>query len=457
MGDRYASFAHSGPGRALVRRFGLPEPPRLHRYTPGDPLLSGPALISTATGGRVTSMISQVLSAAGVERVAPAAPVPAQANGGRPDRPRLHAALIFDATGVTDVESLRGLHDFFRTHLSSLYPNGRVLVLGLPPAAADGIGAAAAQEALTGFTRSLAKELGRGSTAHLVQVTPGAEENLAGTLRFLLSSRSAYLSGQVLHLQPAQVTTPADWHRPLAGKVALVTGAAGGIGAATAEVLARDGAELVCADQPGHGDSLAAVANRVGGTALQLDLADPAAAQRINEHLAGQYGQVDIVVHNAGITRDRQLATLSGTDWQAVLELDLAAVVRITEGLLDDGLVPEQGRIVMVSSLAGLAGKAGQTHYAAAKAGLIGLARAWAPALQPREVTANAVVPGFIDTPLTAQLPKVPREFGRRMNSLSQAGRPGDVAEAIAWLASPGSAGVTGQVVRVCGQSIIGA
>jgi 3-oxoacyl-[acyl-carrier protein] reductase len=458
MGDRYASFAHSGLGRTLVRRLGLPDPPRLNRYQPGDPLVSGPVLLGSAPGGRVGEVVGKLLSAAGVELVEPDNR-PAPGSAGSAGRPPLHAALVFDATGITDSVGLRALYDFFHPYLRTLYPSGRVLVLGAPPESmVDRVAAATAQRALEGFVRSLAKELRLGATGQLVQVAPGAERNLESTLRFLLSARSAYVSGQVVRVAGAPAApAPADWDRPLANRTALVTGAARGIGAATARVLARDGAHVVCLDLPGAGDALAQVANEVGGAALQLDLTTPDAPRRLVEHLEGRYGRLDILVHNAGITRDRTLAKLDTSGWDAVLGLNLSAIERTTEALLGTDLIPEGGRLVGVSSVTGIAGNRGQTNYATAKAGVIGLMQALAPELERRGITANAVAPGFIETPMTDRMPKVPREVARRMNSLAQAGLPVDVAETISWLASPGSAGVTGEVVRVCGQSIVGA
>lgn len=450
MADRYASFAHSGPGRAVIRRLGLPDPPTLHRYRPGDPLVTGPVLVGGAPGGRVADGVGKLLATAGVELAEPG-PRPHQ------DRPPLYAGLVFDATGIAEPAGLRGLYDFFHPYLRRLYPGGRVLLFGGPPDAAAGMGGAAAQRALAGFIRSLAKELRGGATGQLVQVAPRAESNLESTLRFLLSPRSAYVTGQVVPVGPAPVVSPADWDRPLAGKVALVTGAAGGIGAATAEVLARDGAQLVCLDLAAAGDALAAVANRVGGTALQLDLTAADAPRRLAEHLEGRFGRLDILAHVAGITRDRTLARMDPDGWDAVLDLNLAAVATATDALLAADLIPEGGRLIGVSSISGIAGNRGQTNYATSKAGLIGLMQALAGQLGRQGITANTVAPGFIETRMTARMPRLPREVARRMNTLAQGGQPVDVAEAIAWLASPGSGGVTGQVLRVCGQSLVGA
>jgi 3-oxoacyl-[acyl-carrier protein] reductase len=328
-------------------------------------------------------------------------------------------------------------------------------VLGTAPEDCANPREATAQRALEGFVRSVAKEFGRGSTAQLVYVAPGAEDAIESTLRFLLSPKSAYVSGQVIHVGPAAVTTPASWVRPLEGKVALVTGAARGIGEAIAHVLARDGAHVICLDVPAAGEPLSAVANDVRGTALQLDLTADDAPQRLADHVKERHGRVDIVVHNAGITRDKTIARMSEDRWDSVLDINLSSQERVNEALAD--LLPAGGRIVAVSSVSGIAGNRGQTNYGTSKAGVIGLVRSNAPVLAASGVTVNAVAPGFIETRMTAAMPMMIREAGRRMNSMSQGGQPVDVAETIAWLASPGSAGVTGNVVRVCGQSLLGA
>lgn len=449
MGDRYASFARSGPGRVLVKRLGLPNPPQLRRHHPGDPLVLAPVLLGGAAGGRLVEPIRATLSAAGVE-LRESAP----ADGAR-SAP--HAALIFDASGITDSTGLRALYDFFHPVARALIPCGRVIVLGTPPEACATPREATAQRALEGFTRSVGKEFGRGITAQLVYVAPGAEHAMESTLRFLLSARSAYVSGQVIRIGPAEVGPPRDWDRPLAEKVALVTGAARGIGAAIARVLARDGAYVVALDVPAAGDALARVANEVGGEAVQLDLTAPDAPTRLADHLAERHGRVDVVVHNAGITRDKTLARMDADWWDAVLDVNLSAQERVNDVLLDRELVPAGGRLVGVASIAGIAGNRGQTNYATSKAGVIGLVQSMAPVLAKRGVTINAVAPGFIETSMTAAMPMMLREAGRRMNSMVQGGLPVDVAETVAWLASPASAGITGNVIRVCGQSLLGA
>jgi 3-oxoacyl-[acyl-carrier protein] reductase len=314
------------------------------------------------------------------------------------------------------------LQRFFHPTVRRVLPSGRVIVLG-------GLADAVAQRALEGFTRSLGKEIGRGATVQLVRVAPGAEDQLESTLRFLLSPRSAYVSGQVITITPSE-RHPED---SLAGTLALVTGAARGIGAAIADVLERDGAEVVRLD--------------VSGADIELDITAPDAPETLARRF--QDG-LDVIVHNAGVTKDRTLAKMPEERWQSLMEVNLLAPERITEALR----LNDDGRIVCVSSLSAIAGNAGQTNYATSKAGLLDLV---SDLELERGITINAVAPGFIETQMTAAMPIGVREAGRRMNSLRQGGLPVDVAETIAWFASPASAGVNGNVVRVCGQSLLGA
>jgi 3-oxoacyl-[acyl-carrier protein] reductase len=411
MADRYQQFADSPPGRFMVRRLGLPQPAELRR---GAELFDGPVLVGGA--GSVRDVITRI---------------------GLPLRQSdQYAGLIFDATRITATRDLRDVYDFFQPAVRDLAPCGRAIVVG----SGEGV----AQRALEGFVRSLAKEVRHGATAQLVYATLGAD--LESTLRFLLSGRSAYVSGQVIRVGDAVKTAPADWARPLAGQTAAVTGASRGIGAAIAEVLARDGADVVLVDVPAQGEDLAAAANRIGGSALQLDITSDRAPGVLAERGA------DIVVHNAGITRDKTLARMSEDQWDSVLAVNLESIERINEAIRDS-----VSRIVCVSSVSGIAGNRGQTNYATSKAGVIGIVEALAGDVAKRQATINAVAPGFIETQMTAAMPMGTREAGRRMNSLAQGGLPVDVAETVAWFASPGSAGVNGNVVRVCGQSLIGA
>ncbi|POX62076.1 3-oxoacyl-ACP reductase [Streptomyces sp. Ru62] len=433
MADRYLSLTGTAPGRFLTRRLGLPQPAELIRWSSGRPALPGPLLHLTA--GKSALDLTPVLGRTGL------------ALGDREP-----AAVVLDATGVGDVDTLAEVHTALHPVVRSVAPSGRVLVLGAPLDPADHH-RSAAQQALEGFTRSLGKEIGRGRTVNLVRLTDaGAAES---TLRFLLSPRSAYVSGQVIEVGGGEVAAPADWERPLDGRTALVTGGARGIGESVAGTLARDGARVVVLDVPAAEADARRVAERLGGTALALDITAADAGERIADALPDG---LDVLVHNAGITRDRRLANMPADRWQAVLEVNLGSVLRTTDALLARGALRTGGRIVATASIAGLAGNAGQTNYAASKAGIIGLVRSLAPrALAEHGVTVNAVAPGFIETRMTAAIPLFIREAGRRMNSLAQGGQPVDVAETTAWLAHPASGAVNGQVVRVCGQSLLGA
>ncbi|POX37103.1 3-oxoacyl-ACP reductase [Streptomyces sp. Ru73] len=441
MPDRYLRFTQSGPGRFVTRRLGLPQPAPLHRWSAERPELDGPLLHVTA--GKSTVEPTAVLARAGL-------PV----HTSRQDGAR-YAAVVVDATGAADVAALREVYDGLHPVMRSLTDDARLVVLGSAPDPADHH-QAAAQQALEGFVRSLGKEAGRGRTAQLLRLAPGSADAAESTLRFLLSPRSAYVSGQVIGVEAAEVTAPEDRDRPLAGRTALVTGAARGIGEAVATTLARYGAHVVCLDVPQAEADVRAVAGRLGGQALTLDITAADAGERIAAALPDG---LDVLVHNAGITRDRRLANMKADRWDAVLDVNLAAVLRTTDQLLAAGTLRRgTGRIVATASIAGIAGNTGQTNYAASKAGIIGLVRSLAPrAAAEHGVTVNAVAPGFIETKMTAAVPLFIREVGRRMNSLGQGGLPVDVAETIAWLADPASGGVNGQVVRVCGQSLLGA
>jgi 3-oxoacyl-[acyl-carrier protein] reductase len=468
MADRYQTFANSPPGRFVTKRLGMPAPAPLRRYEPDEPVLHGPALLGAAPGGRLAPIAADVLRAvdahvylAGTEHLREAAEhsgIQTAAWGSEDGGEQRFAALVFDASGIEDSDGLRAAYDFFHPVIRRIQSSGRLLVLATPPEMSDNPRQAVAQRALEGFVRSLGKEVGnKGATANLIYVAPGAEGGCESTVRFFLSAKSAYVSGQEVRIGAGEAPAPEDWERPLEGRVAVVTGASRGIGEGIAEVLARDGAHVVCLDVPAQGEALTAVANRVEGSAFQLDISADDAPQRLGEHLKERHDGVDVVVHNAGVTRDKTLGRMDEDMWDMVLAINLTSQVRINERLLEAELLPPGGRIVGVSSVSGIAGNRGQANYATSKAGVIGQVDALAPVLAPRKATINAVAPGFVETQMTAAMPVGAREAGRRMNSLSQGGLPVDVAETVSWLAGPGSGGVNGNVVRVCGQSLLGA
>ncbi|WP_148612970.1 3-oxoacyl-ACP reductase [Nocardioides rubriscoriae] len=452
MSDKYQGFTSTPVGKILVKNLGLPNPTPLERWTEGAPLVDGTVLVGGR--GRFVESLPGLLDTLGIASTAI-----------KPDEGRLKG-LVFDATGLTTAAELVALRDFFTPVLRSLEACARVVVIGTPPEQVKG-SERVAQRALEGFTRSLGKEIGKGSTVQLVYVADGAEAAATSTLAFLLSPKSAYVSGQVVRIGAhaakgatgAEVGQVADPAQPLAGKVALVTGASRGIGEQIARVLHRDGATVLGVDVPQAASELQALMKELDGDWLTLDITGKDAPQRIAHHLKTQHGGVDVVVHNAGITRDKKLANMDEARWESVIAVNLTAPELITRELLDQGLVHDHGSIIGVASIAGIAGNVGQTNYAASKAGVIGFVDSLADELGEagNGITINAVAPGFIITQMTAAVPFATREVGQRLNAMAQGGLPVDVAETIAWYAHPGSSLVNGNVVRVCGQMMLGA
>jgi 3-oxoacyl-[acyl-carrier protein] reductase len=444
MSDLMITLSEHPTTRRLSELVGLslPQPLRRDRGPWREAELSG-LRIAVGGGAPLRGLVRAALLAAGAELVDAG---PDGVDG-----------LVFDASELAAPDDLGALFEFFHPALSHLRRNGRVVVLARR-ATAPRAAAAAAQAALDGFVRSVAKEIGRkGSTANLVWVAEGADARVVPPLRFLLSRRSAFVSAQPLWVGAAvREAARVPLEAPLRGRVALVTGAANGIGAATAAALAREGARVLCVDRPAEAKALAALAARLGNGAAEVaaDLADDGAAA-VLAAAADAAGGVDVVVHNAGITRDRTLARMSPEQWDAVIGVNLGAVARIHEALLPR--LHDEGRVVCLASVAGIGGNPGQTAYAASKAGLLGWVAAEAAALAARGVAVNAVAPGFIETRMVTTMPVMVREAARRLSALNQGGRPEDVAEAITFLASPGAHGLTGRHLRVCGGALIGA
>jgi 3-oxoacyl-[acyl-carrier protein] reductase len=444
MADRWLNLSRNRAARKLGGMVGIPTPQVLERAD--GPLLERPlegvtvsVSVSPKGAGPVCTKTLQGMGAECLESL----PAEEEEIGG----------LVFDATEISDVSGLKALYEFFHPRVRSLRRCSRVVVLGTDWVPQAGVSMSAVRHALIGFTKSLAKELGRkGGTANLILVSPDAPEGLAAPLRYFMSNRSAFVSGQLLTVTAANDT--GSWTQPLAGKTALVTGAVRGIGRATAGRLAEEGARVLLLDLPQDEEALKELAEELGGVAVPLDITGEEAVDTLLE-VSG--GTIDIVVHNAGITRDKTLGRMPEGFWDLTLSVNLGAVISVTEELLAKEAIPDGGRVVLVSSVAGIAGNVGQTNYAASKAGIVGVTRSLASQVGEQGITVNAVAPGFIETRLTDAIPFGIREVGRRLSNLNQGGLPTDIAEAITFLASPGAGSVQGNVLRVCGGNLLGA
>jgi 3-oxoacyl-[acyl-carrier protein] reductase len=396
----------------------------------------------------------------------------------------LLGAIVCDATALTRSDDLGMLFETIKPRLKSLRPCGRILILGKAGTEFPSPEEAAISAALRGFVKSLAKEVGkRGITCNLLTV-PSQHvhcSRLAWPMVFFLSPCSAYISGQVVHIDAFHtgdsdeisrslsqadgsdlLTTGGNWAQALSGKVALVTGAAGGIGAAICRRLASEGAKVIGLDRPTDKHTLDALMKEIGGIAMAHDLGATGSIQHIVSRIETEIGSLDILVHNAGITRDKTLARMPRDYWDDVLNINLKAPMELTSALVlsDSGLIRLMGpggRIIFISSIGGIAGNMGQTNYAASKAGLIGYTEALARKVAGRDITVNAIAPGFIETTMTSKMPMAIREVARRLNALGQGGQPDDVANSVFFLAAPAAHSISGSVLRVCGLSMLGA
>jgi len=241
-------------------------------------------------------------------------------------------------------------------------------------------------------------------------------------------------------------------NKPLTGEIALVTGASRGIGAAIADLLAERGATVIgtATSESGAkaiGERMAAI----GGVGRVLDVTDSAAVDALIDDIAGEFGAVSILVNNAGITRDQLLMRMKEEDWDVILDTNLSSVFRTSKAVMKGMMKARKGRIISIASVIGLTGNPGQANYAAAKAGIIAFSKSLAKEIGSRGITVNVVAPGFIETDMTRALPEAQKNAMQTQIALGRFGAPGDIAEAVAFLASPSAAYVTGETLHVNG------
>ncbi|MEO6171319.1 MAG: 3-oxoacyl-ACP reductase FabG [Lysobacter sp.] len=241
-------------------------------------------------------------------------------------------------------------------------------------------------------------------------------------------------------------------NQSLQGEIALVTGASRGIGAAIADELAAQGATVVgTATSQSGADAIAARLSGLGGHGRVIDVADAAATVALIEAIGKDIGPISILVNNAGITRDNLLLRMKDEDWQAVIDTNLSSVYRTSKAVMRSMMKARRGRIINIASVIGVTGNAGQANYAAAKAGIIAFSKSLAKEIGSRGVTVNVVAPGFIDTDMTRGLPDESRTAMLGQIALGRFGEPADIARAVAFLAGPSAAYITGETLHVNG------
>lgn len=445
MADAYTRFVRSAPGALIAKRTGLPRPARLLRREDRPEPVLGPVVVLGDSAG--ADQVARLLLSWGTD-----------VRRRFEELPRVGSVIaVLDEVSAPD--QLGPILLPLSGAMRSLAPGARVVTISRPATGEDP-SRDAARGAVEGFVRSLAHEMRGGATANGILAADGVALDapaVIGALRFFLSARSAFVTGQFLEVTSEAGTLTEDPQQPLAGRTALVTGAARGIGAAIARTLAADGAQLVVLDVPAAGTELARLANELRAVPLQLDVTSDGAGRRLVQFLREKSLTLDVVVLNAGITRDKMFANMTPDRWDPVIAVNITSQLSLMEALLEAGdALGDQPRVVSLASTSGVAGNRGQTNYAASKAGVMAFVDALSSRLADAGGTANAVAPGFIETEMTARMPALNREIARRVNSLQQGGLPADVAEAISFLSSAEAGGIQGQTLRVCGQNIVG-
>ncbi|HRH56520.1 MAG TPA: 3-oxoacyl-ACP reductase [Chitinophagales bacterium] len=364
--------------------------------------------------------------------------------------------LLVSCVGMQTIEDLEDLYTTVKNTVSKINANGRVVIISRTDDASSL--SYAVQKSIDGFSRALSKEIGgkKGVTVNLLKISNNnvMPYEVANAAFFFLSDKSSFITGQVIELNNSFSTSFSSPAKLLQGKIAIVTGGARGIGASTAKVLHREGAKVIIVDVPFAKDDAENLAQELNGDVILEDITDAKATADIQQYILNNYKGLDILVNNAGITRDKTIAKMNIDQWRGVLNVNLKAVVNLTEIFIENGF-SKDAKVVSLSSISGISGNVGQTNYSLTKAGVIGFSQALAAT--NKNIFANAVAPGFIETKMTENLPFFIKEGGRRLSTLKQGGKPEDVAELIGFLASPLSNGINGQCVRVCGGNMIGA
>ncbi len=283
--DNYTQFVNTPIGKKIAKQLGLPSPINLTRYKEGQSFLTGPALLGVAQDGFALESIGHTLNESGAPIFVNQEDRNLGEVAGRLGKAGIEhhvwtgkgvksfKTIIFDATGISKSEDLASIYHFLKPVVRKFAKCGRLIIVGKTPENCDDPKAQTAQRALVGFTKAIGKEIKKGSTANLIYIDKGAEKNLASSIQFFASNKSTYVSGQFVKVRSTKgkaITT--DWAKPLEGKVALVTGAARGIGASIAKTLARDGAKVVCLDIPQAIEDLEKVANSINGEVLAADI-----------------------------------------------------------------------------------------------------------------------------------------------------------------------------------------
>ena len=462
MSDYLVDLGANRTARNLVRTLGLPLPLPQKLERGKGPLSARPVEGKTVWVGLVGAADATVQAALAASIPALGASVALLGPGfdpqpwneagegfGRPvDRKDLPAdddkghALVFDATGARTVADLKALYNLGHNSVRKLARCARIVVVGRPPESMGTPAEVAVQRSLTGFAKALAKELGaKGITSNVLEVAVGAEDRLGGPLAFLLSKRSAFVTGQTLAVDARVDGTPGAWSaRPLDGKVALVTGAARGIGKATAKRLAEEGAKVLVLDRPADAGPLGEVARSVGGVAVAADITDDGAAAAILE-AAGE-GGLDIVVHNAstlGPTPLPRLDEIDDEDFEQVFQVGVLGPQRLTRSIIGNMALRGEGTVISISSDAAVEAYPRWGAYSAAKAAQDHLMRIWASECEREGLRFLSIDPGEMDTEMhAAALPDA---------DPSTLARPQLVAERIATLVED-SAPASGSRVR---------